>query len=118
MTFKLSILLPLIAGGVLGQVAPPPQAVPNGPAPVLGEPPQVSYSGSVPTGQASGTTLELIAARCHQRGLRYNLGVLTNRDIVDTVRAERRRTLSTLLPNHFRRAPRRHRNSWIWSRSD
>ena len=34
-----------------------------------------------------------------QRGLRYNLGILTNRDIADTVKAERRRTLSTLLPN-------------------
>jgi outer membrane protein TolC len=34
-----------------------------------------------------------------RRGLLYNLGVLNNRDVADTVRAERRRTLSTLLPN-------------------
>jgi outer membrane protein TolC len=32
-------------------------------------------------------------------GLKYNLGILTNRDVVDVVAAERRRTLSTLLPN-------------------
>jgi len=31
--------------------------------------------------------------------LKYNLGILTNQDVVDVASAERRRTLSTLLPN-------------------
>jgi outer membrane protein TolC len=59
----------------------------------------VSYDGSVPTGQASATPLALTLREAIRRGLQYNLGVLVNRDIVDTVRAERRRALSTLLPN-------------------
>ena len=99
MTFKISALLPLIACGALAQVPPPPQAPPNGPAPVLQEPLQVSYGGSVPTGQASATPLSLSLRDAIRRGLQYNLGILSNRDVVDTVKAERRRTLSTLLPN-------------------
>ena len=51
------------------------------------------------TGQATATSLRLSLRDAIRRGLQYNLGVLSNRDIVDTVRAERRRTLSTLLPN-------------------
>ena len=99
MTFKLSAALPLIACGAFAQVPPPPQAPPNGPAPVLQEPLQVSYGGSVAAGQASATPLSLSLRDAIRRGLQYNLGILSNRDIVDTVRAERRRTLSTLLPN-------------------
>ncbi len=81
------------------QVPPPPQVAPNGPAPVLREQAQVSFSGSVPTGQLSATPLELSLRDAIQRGLRYNLGILTSRDNADTARAERLRTLSTLLPN-------------------
>ncbi len=99
MTFKLSAALPLIACGAFAQVPPLPQAPPNGPAPVLQEPLQVSYGGSVAAGQASATPLSLSLRDAVRRGLQYNLGILSNRDIVDTVRAERRRTLSTLLPN-------------------
>ncbi len=91
--------MPLIAYEALAQVPPPPQAPPNGPAPVLQEPFQVSYGGSVATGQASATPLDLSLRDAIRRGLQFNLGILTNRDIVDTVRAERQRTLSTLLPN-------------------
>ncbi len=99
MTFKLFTVFPLIACGALAQVPPPPQATPNGPAPVLQEPLQVSYGGSVPSGPASATPLSLSLREAIRRGLQYNLGILSNRDIVDSVRAERRRTLSTLLPN-------------------
>lgn len=81
------------------QVAPPPQPIPNGPAPVLEGQPPISFSGSVATGQASATPLALSLRDAIQRGLRYNLGILTSRDIADTVKAERRRALSTLLPN-------------------
>ena len=82
-----------------GQVAPPPQPVPNGPPPVIDQGPQLSYNGSVPAGQASATPLSLTLRDAIQRGLKYNLGILTNRDAVDVSSAERRRTLSTLLPN-------------------
>jgi outer membrane protein TolC len=81
------------------QVPPPPEVVVNGPAPVLSEQPQISFSGSVANGQVSAVPLALSLRDAIQRGLRYNLGILTNRDIADTVKAERRRTLSTLLPN-------------------
>jgi outer membrane protein TolC len=99
LTFKLLVVLPLIECAALAQVPPPPQAPPNGPAPVLLAPLEVSYGGSVATGQATATPLQLSLREAIRRGLQYNLGVLVNRDIVDTVRAERRRTLSTLLPN-------------------
>ncbi len=101
MTFKLSVILPLIACGALAQLAPPiPQVPSNGPAlTVLQQPLEVSYGGSVATGQASATPLQLSLREAIRRGLQYNLGVLSNRDISDTARAERRRTLSTLLPN-------------------
>lgn len=95
---KFATLL-LTSSAVWAQVPPPPEAIPNGPAPVLREPLQPSYSGSVAQGTASSTPLALTLRDAIRRGLQYNLGVLTNRDIVDTARAERRRTLSTLLPN-------------------
>jgi outer membrane protein TolC len=82
-----------------GQVPPPPQPVPNGPAPVLREQPRITFGGSVATGTATATPLDLSLRDAIRRGLQYNLGILTNRDIVDTVKADRRRTLSTLLPN-------------------
>jgi outer membrane protein TolC len=99
LTFKLSVVLPLIACGALAQVPPVPQVPSNGPAPVLQQPIEVSYGGSVATGQATATPLQLSLREAIRRGLQYNLGVLSNRDIADTARAERRRTLSTLLPN-------------------
>src|SRR5580658_7769722 len=88
-----------MACSALAQVPAPPEAPPNGPAPVLQEPFQVSYGGSVAAGQASSTPLQLSLREAIRRGLQYNLGVLTNRDITAAARAERRRTLSTLLPN-------------------
>lgn len=94
-----AVLFLLTAGAASGQVAPPPQPVPNGPAPVVQEPTAVTFSGSVPTGAVSATPVSLSLRDAIQRGLRYNLGILTSRDIADTVKAERRRTLSTLLPN-------------------
>ena len=80
------------------QIPPAPQPIPNGPAPVLSPRPAVSYSGSVASGQVTGP-LSLSLSDAIQRGLKYNLGVLSNRDLVDISAAERRRTLSTLLPN-------------------
>src|SRR6266581_4240523 len=97
--FSPFVILLALPGAVWAQVPPPPQTVPNGPAPVLQEPLQISYGGSVPTGQATAAPIELKLRDAIQRGLRYNLGALTSRDIVDTVKAERRRALSTLLPS-------------------
>jgi outer membrane protein TolC len=97
--FRLFAVSAVVSSLALAQVPPPPQPVPNGPAPVLQAPFEVSYSGSVPTGQASATPLNLTLREAIRRGLQTNLGVLVNRDIADTTRAERRRALSTLLPN-------------------
>ena len=80
------------------QVPPPPQPVPNGPAPVLQQGFHVEYSGSVPTGQATSTPIAISLRDAIQRGLRYNLGILVNTDITNVSAADRRRTLSTLLP--------------------
>lgn len=88
-----------LASPLAGQIPPPPQPVPNGPAPVLTQPLQAGYSGSIPSGTASPASITLTLRDAIQRGLKYNLGILTNQDIVDLASAERRRTLSTLLPN-------------------
>src|SRR6185312_15977026 len=76
----------------------PPQPIPNGPAPVLQQPAQIYYNGSVAAGQASATPLDLTLREAIRRGLQANLGILTNRDVADVAKAERRRALSTLLP--------------------
>jgi outer membrane protein TolC len=96
---KISGLTVLVAGVVCAQVPPPPQAIPNGPAPVLQQGTSISFSGSVASGQASATPLDLSLREAIRRGLQYNLGILGNRDLADSVRAERKRTLSALLPN-------------------
>jgi outer membrane protein TolC len=98
---KTPVVFLLASFAAMAQVPPPPQARANGPAPVLQEQPQISFSGSVATGTVSATPLALSLRDAIQRGLRYNLGILTSRDIADTVKAERRRTLSTLLPNVY-----------------
>jgi outer membrane protein TolC len=99
--FKTLVLFLLALGAASAQVAPPPEAVPNGPAPVLQQPPEVYYGGSIPTGQATATPLDLPLRDAIQRGLRYNLGILVNGDIAASARDDRRRALSTLLPQIF-----------------
>ncbi|MDP9115516.1 MAG: TolC family protein, partial [Acidobacteriota bacterium] len=105
MTSKISGLTMLVACGALCHKAlaqvPPPQVAPNGPPPVMQTPARVDFSGSAATGEASATPLDLSLREAIRRGLQYNLGVLGNRDIADTVKAERRRTLSALLPNVY-----------------
>src|SRR5438105_12857833 len=85
----------------IGQLAPPPQAVPNGPPPIIQQRPGIVYGGSVPSGAASPDVLSLSMREAIQRGLKYNLGVLTNQDNVDIAAVERRRSLSALLPNVY-----------------
>lgn len=98
MKLKTFVVFLLACASVAAQVAPPPEPVPNGPAPVLQQGFQVDYNGSVPTGQATATPFAISLRDAIQRGLKYNMGVLTNADIVNTSAAERRRTLSTLMP--------------------
>jgi outer membrane protein TolC len=98
---KLPLLFAAACAAGLGQFGPPPEAKSNGPAPVLQTRPQITFNGSLPTGQASATPLDLTLRDAIQRGLRYNLGILTSRDLADVARAERQRTLSTLLPTFY-----------------
>src|SRR5580698_4800673 len=65
------------AVGVLGQVPAPPTPEKNGPAPVLSQPLEGGFNASVPAGQASTTPLAISLRDAIQRGLKYNLGVLT-----------------------------------------
>jgi len=50
-------------------------------------------------GSATPDTLSLTLLDALKRGLQYNLGVLVNRETVASARADRRRSLSALLPN-------------------
>lgn len=60
---------------------------------------QSPFLGSVPTGQASGTTLELSLSDAFGRALNYNLGVVEGGQDVRTAHALRLRSLNALLPN-------------------
>jgi outer membrane protein TolC len=60
---------------------------------------QSTFSGSVPTGQATGTTLPLSLKEAFDRALKYNLGVIESDQNTRLARAAKLRTLSTLLPN-------------------
>ncbi len=67
-------------------VTPPPQAGDQ------------SFQGSVPQGQASATAIPLTLGGAIERGLKANLGLLTSQQSSREIRAQRLRTLSTLLP--------------------
>jgi outer membrane protein TolC len=54
---------------------------------------------SVPTGKATGTVIPLSIAEAIERGLKYNLGLIESDIGTSTVRAERLKSLSHLLPN-------------------
>jgi outer membrane protein TolC len=56
------------------------------------------YEGSVPHGTATATPMALTLADAIQRGLRYNLGLLTSQETDRETRAGRLRSLSQLLP--------------------
>jgi outer membrane protein TolC len=85
--------------GILpAQVPPPPQPAQNEPPTILRISPPVTFTGSPAQGQP-GAPLSLTLRDAIQRGLQFNLGILTNRDFTDTARMERRRALSNLRPN-------------------
>ena len=58
-----------------------------------------SFFGSVPTGQASGTTLELSLKDAFARALKYNLGAIESGENTRAAQAVRLRNLNALLPN-------------------
>lgn len=60
---------------------------------------QGPFQGSVPTGQATGTTLALSIKDAFDRALKYNLGAIESSQNTRSARAERLRNLSALLPN-------------------
>jgi outer membrane protein TolC len=61
--------------------------------------PQNPFLGSVPTGQATATTLSLSLKEAFDRALKYNLGVIESDQNTRLARAARLRNLSALLPN-------------------
>ena len=67
----------------------------NTPPPQTGDP---QFQGSVPQGQASATPIPLTLGDAINRGLKANLGLLTNEQSSREIRAQHLRALSTLLP--------------------
>ena len=61
--------------------------------------PQSRFLGSVPTGDATGTTLMLSLKDAVDRALKYNLGLLDSDQDVRAARAVRLRGLNALLPD-------------------
>ena len=61
--------------------------------------PQSRFLGSVPTGEATGTTLRLSLKDAFDRALKYNLGLLESDQDVRAARAVRLRGLNALLPD-------------------
>ena len=57
------------------------------------------FSGSVPTGQATGAPLDLSLQEAFQRALKYNLGEIESSQDTRAAHAIRLRSLNALLPN-------------------
>lgn len=57
------------------------------------------FFGSVPSGKATGTTLDLSLQEAFQRALKYNLGEIESRENTRAAHAVRLRSLNALLPN-------------------
>jgi outer membrane protein TolC len=60
---------------------------------------QSFFQGSVPTGQPTGTMLNLSLRDAFARALRYNLGEIESQENTRAARAVRLRSLNALLPN-------------------
>jgi outer membrane protein TolC len=58
-----------------------------------------TFGGSVPTGQATGTTLDLSLHGAFERALKYNLGEIESSQNTRAAHALRLRSLNALLPN-------------------
>jgi outer membrane protein TolC len=84
-----------------GQVTVSPASGPSTSATAPGVTTQGPFQGSVPTGQATGTTLAVTLKDALDRALKYNLGVIESDQNTRAARAERLRTLSALLPTLY-----------------
>ncbi len=82
-----------------GASGAPANGRPAQPPVVTAGPPTISFEGSVAPGEANATPLDLSLRDAVQRGLRFNLGLLTSAQSALNVRAQRLRVLSELLPN-------------------
>lgn len=60
---------------------------------------QSLFSGSVSSGKATGSTMELSLEQAFQRALKYNLGVIESEESARAARAVRLRRLNALLPD-------------------
>jgi len=80
------------AGSVQSSPAQPPTTMLG---PQMGD---ETFRGSVPQGQASATPIPLSLGRAIDRGLKANLGLLTNEEASRESRAQRLRALAGLLP--------------------
>lgn len=104
MTNKTTLALALAALSACplwGQLAPPPTPAPAGQPPLLSQRPQVTFLGSVSSGEPTAGELKLTLRDAIQRGLKYNLGVLVNQDAADLAATDHRRVLAALLPQVF-----------------
>jgi len=70
-----------------------------GPAPPAFAQGQNPFTGSVPTGRATGAVLDLSLHDAFDRALQYNLGVIESSQSTRAARAVRLRGLNALLPN-------------------
>ena len=61
--------------------------------------PAIPFSGSVPTGKATGATLDLSLQEAFERALKYNLGKIESSEDTRAAHAMRLRSLNALLPN-------------------
>jgi outer membrane protein TolC len=76
-------------------------SVPAPSAPAVAGQAQSPFQGSVPTGQATGTTLALSLKDAFARALKYNLGGIESNQNTRTAQAVRLRNLSALLPSLY-----------------
>src|SRR5205814_9817413 len=60
---------------------------------------RMPFVGSVPTGQATGTTIELSLKDAFERALKYNLSVIESSQNTRAAHAVRLRRLNALLPD-------------------
>ena len=86
----------------LGSIATPrtinPAANSTTPSSLAGQQ-QNPFLGSVPTGRATDTPIELSLNDAIHRGLQYNLGVIENQASLRQSQALRLRALSTMIPS-------------------
>jgi outer membrane protein TolC len=84
-----------------GQVTLSPTGGQSSSATAPGVTTQGPFQGSVPTGQATGTTLPITLREAFDRALKYNLGAIQSDQNTRSARAERLHYLNALLPTLY-----------------